>query len=85
MKSIRTPYVSARDEGEVVVNEIGTLEKSDVLKKAKKTTFLSSVYVCVRVKLVVANSEDLYWKKRKLMQTSKIQSLSVSLSLRSAC
>lgn len=54
------PRVSARDGGEVVVNEIGTLEKSNVLKNAKKTNFLSTVYVHVRVKLVAANSEDLY-------------------------
>lgn len=60
MKSVRTTCVSARDGGEVVVNEIGTLEKSNVLKNAKKTNFLSTVYVHVRVKLVAANSEDLY-------------------------
>lgn len=60
MKSVRTTCVSARDGREVVVNEIGTLEKSNVLKNAKKTNFLSTVYVRVRVKVVAANSEDLY-------------------------
>ena len=69
----------------MVVNETGTLEKSAVLKKIKKTNFLSSVYACVKVKVVAADSEDLYWKKRKLMQMSKTWSVSVSLSLRPVC
>lgn len=96
MKSVRTSGVSARDRGEVVVNETSTVEKSGVLKKAKKNNCLSSLYVCVRVKLVAAYSEDLYWKKnpqnnnkknpkqtkpkQQHMQISKTWSVSVSLS-----
>lgn len=62
MKSVRTACVPARDG--VVVNETSRVEKSDVLKKAKKNNCLSSVYVCVRVKLVAGYSEDLYWKNK---------------------
>lgn len=44
MKSVRGTRISATDGGEVVVNAINTLEKRDVMKKAK-TNFLSSVCV----------------------------------------
>lgn len=67
----------------MVVNEIGTPEKNYFLKKAEKA--FSALCMCIRVKLVSANSEDLYCKTRKLMQMSENCSVSVSLCLRTAC
>lgn len=63
MKSVRSTCISATDGGEVVVNAINTLEKRDLLKKAK-TNFLSSV--CVRVKQL-----QLYWKKKNQTNNKK--------------
>lgn len=42
------------------------LKNSDVLRKAKKTNFLSSLHVCATVKPVAANSEDPYLKYPKI-------------------